>query len=679
MKKCGKMKSTRSISVKAVRSTAFFCGILELNVDLSRNHLLGKRKTTYYGNYPVYVGGLMVKHSQDVLIDKQELHELHRNYQTYKSLFAHYPGMMYLLDHNGLIQNINYFGDALSKHYNVTIKSKHYTNFILASEHDEVNHFFYKTLQGQVTHFNTVFLTPDQEPFEVELVNIPVYVDSEVKGVFTYVRDITEERAAAFALRESQEKYRLIAEHTSELIRLVNVESGIITYASPSHETILGFKTEEYTGHSFYEDIHPDDHDAVIHLLHSTKDKPAVAEFRRRHVNGNWITLEDRARSIPYGVNGERMNVVVSRDITEKKRAEQELQSTLKQLKDLKYALDESALVSVTDESGKITSVNEKFCEITEYTEGELLGQTHMILDSGYHPQSFFDEMDLQIQSGAVWKGEINNKTKHGNDFWVDTTVVPFTGDNGEPYQYVYIRKDITDRKRAEELLRTSDKLSVIGELAAGVAHEIRNPLTSLKGFTQILKSRLDSDSDQEFISIMLDELDRINMIVNEFMVLARPQALAHEKANLQDLLQNVLTLIETQATLNNVQIITRVIENIPNISCNENQIKQVLINVIKNSIEAMPHGGEIILSLFPVKNEVIIEVRDNGEGISNHQLTHLGEPFYTTKKKGNGLGLMICRRIVQNHQGTLLIDSKEGEGTVVKIKLPYRLSDESR
>lgn len=625
------------------------------------------------------MGGLLVKHSQDVLIDKHQLQELHINYQTYKSLFAHYPGMMYLLDHNGLIQNINLYGDWLSRHHNVKINKKHYTKFILSSEHDEVNHYFYETLKGKVTHFNTVFLTPDQEPFDVELINIPVYIDHKVSGVFTLVRDITEERAAAFALRESQEKYRLIAEHTSELIRLVKVESGVITYASPSHASILGFPTEKYTGRSFYEDIHPDDQEVGIHLLHSTKTEPSVAEFRRRHRNGTWITLEDRATSIPYGISGERMIVVVSRDITEKKRAEHELQRTLKQLKDLKYALDESALVSVTDEAGIISSVNDKFCEITEYSEEELLGQSHMILDSGYHPQSFFDEMDKQIQSGAVWKGEINNKTKNGNDFWVDTTIVPFIGENGLPYQYVYIRKDITDRKRAEELLRTSDKLSVIGELAAGVAHEIRNPLTSLKGFTQILKSRLNSESDQEFISIMLDELDRINMIVNEFMVLARPQALTHEKANLQDLIQNVLTLIETQATLNNVQIITRVIENIPDISCNENQIKQVLINVLKNSIEAMPEGGEIILSLFPIQDEVIIEVRDNGEGIPDHRLSHLGEPFYTTKKKGNGLGLMICRRIVQNHQGTLLIDSKEGEGTVVTIKLPHMLSNELR
>ena len=617
----------------------------------------------------------MVNHSENILIDKEQLHQLHRDFQKYESLFVHYPGMMYSLDLNGYVTDINQFGKRLSKNTNEDIFDNHYTKFILRSERDRVSKSFRLTCQGHVTHLQTTFLNEEGVPFDVELINIPMYIEKRVEGVFSIVRDISDQRATAVALRDSQEKYRLIAEHTSELIRLVHVEKEVVTYASPSHQNTLGFSPEYYTGKSIYDDVHPDDKNLVVNMLQNTNHYSAVAEFRRKHVDGSWVTLEDRATLIPYEISGERMLVVVSRDITEKKKSERELQNTLKQLKDLKYALDESALVSVTDEGGKITSVNEKFCEITGYSEAELIGSDHMILDSAYHPPLFFDEMWTQIQSGAVWKGEINNITKGGEDFWVDTTVVPFLDEEGVPYQYVYIRKDITDRKQAEELLRTSDKLSVIGELAAGVAHEIRNPLTSLKGFTQILKSRLSGESDQEFIKIMLSELDRINMIVNEFMVLARPQAVEHERTNILELVKNVLTLIETQAILNNVQIYTRVIDDIPEVTCNENQMKQVMINVLKNGIEAMPHGGEIILSLHTNNKEVIIEIKDSGIGIPEHQLVHLGEPFYTTKEKGNGLGLMICRRILQNHQGSFSIDSREGEGTVVTMKLPNEIA----
>ncbi|WP_270181555.1 PAS domain S-box protein [Alkalihalobacillus sp. CinArs1] len=618
----------------------------------------------------------MVKQSENILIEKHQLHELHREYEKYLSLFTHYPGMIYSLNLDGLVKNMNKFGEQFAHKSGETVINKHYTEFIIHQDREEVDKAFRDTLAGQITQIQTTLLHEVRVTVDVEIITIPVYIDNKIDGAFSIVRDITSERETAVALRESQEKYRLIAEHTSELISLVNVESDRVIYASPSHETILGHPPHYYLGESIELDVYPDDQRSIVDLLKDDPldHSPAVVEFRRKHADGSWLCLEDRATLIPAGVDSERTLVVVTRDITEKKEAERELKQTLKQLKDMKYALDESALVSITDKQGRITSVNNRFCKTSGYSKEELMGKEHKILDSGYHPPAFFHEMEKKIANGEVWKGEINNQKKDGEIFWVDTTVVPFLDDKGEPYQYVYIRKDITNRKQTEEFLRTSDKLSVIGELAAGVAHEIRNPLTSLKGFTQILKSRLSDESDQEFIKIMMSELDRINMIVNEFMVLARPQAVSFEKANILDLIENVLTLIETQAILNNVQIYTRLINTAPSITCSENQIKQVLINVMKNAIEAMPDGGEIVVSVYVDSKDIMIEVKDNGTGIPDHQLPHVGEPFYTTKKKGNGLGLMICRRIIQNHQGELTFESEEGIGTTVCIKLPIEL-----
>ncbi|MCA0987727.1 PAS domain S-box protein [Guptibacillus algicola] len=618
----------------------------------------------------------MVKQSENILIEKHQLHELHREYETYLSLFTHYPGMMFSLNLNGYITNMNGYGEQFAQQNGESVLNKHYTEFIIHADRKKVEEAFRNTLAGKISKLQTTLIHVTRNRVDVEIITIPIYINNKVDGAFSIVRDITLERKTAVALKESQEKYRLIAEHTSELISLVNVENDTVIYASPSHETILGYSPHYYLGRSITLDVYPGDKRSISNLLKNDPQdpSPAVVEFRRKHANGSWLCLEDRATLIPSGLDNERTLVVVTRDITEKKEAERELKQTLKQLKDMKYALDESALVSIADKRGKITSVNDKFCETSGYMKKELIGEEHMILDSGYHPESFFTEMRSKISKGEVWKGEINNKKKNGEVFWVDTTIVPFLDDEGEPYQYVYIRKDITNRKQTEEFLRTSDKLSVIGELAAGVAHEIRNPLTSLKGFTQILKSRLSDESDQEFIKIMMSELDRINMIVNEFMVLARPQAVTYEKANILDLIENVLTLIETQAILNNVQIFTRLIKTVPAITCSENQIKQVLINVLKNAIEAMPDGGEIVVSVYVDSTDIMIEVKDNGTGIPDHQLSHLGEPFYTTKKKGNGLGLMICRRIIQNHKGEMTFASEEGLGTTVAIKLPLDL-----
>ena len=244
-------------------------------------------------------------------------------------------------------------------------------------------------------------------------------------------------------------------------------------------------------------------------------------------------------------------------------------------------------------------------------------------------------------------------------------------------YIYKYVTKpfiqtvfrDISERKRGEELLIQSEKLSVIGQLAAGVAHEIRNPLTALKGFSQLIKQKF--SGSHEYINIMLTELDRINFIVNEFMVLAKPQELQFHEENIRDIINHVIPIIETQAILNNVGIITDFEEHSPVIRCDESQLKQVLINLIKNAIEAMPEGGIVKIQCRTQKKDVILQIIDQGAGIPPNLIKKLGEPFYTTKDKGTGLGLMVSYKIIENHGGKIFIESQLNRGSIVSIQLP--------
>jgi PAS domain S-box-containing protein len=235
------------------------------------------------------------------------------------------------------------------------------------------------------------------------------------------------------------------------------------------------------------------------------------------------------------------------------------------------------------------------------------------------------------------------------------------------------VGKDITEQKqRNDELLRKSDKLSLVGQMAAGIAHEIRNPLTSLKGFLQLIGSEQPNDK-REFFDIMLNELERINFIVGEFLILAKPHAVIFKEESIELLCRNVLTLLDTQAILNNVQIFMKVHPNIPFISCEKSQLKQVLINLIKNGIEAMTNGGNITIEIGPTDEQdfVFIRVIDQGCGIEEGKIPELGEPFYTTKEHGTGLGLMVCYKIIENHNGKMHIQSKVGEGTTIEILLP--------
>jgi len=241
---------------------------------------------------------------------------------------------------------------------------------------------------------------------------------------------------------------------------------------------------------------------------------------------------------------------------------------------------------------------------------------------------------------------------------------------NNEPAIQIIIR-DISERKKNEELLINSEKLYVAGQLAAGIAHEIRNPLTSLKGFLQLIVSG--RKSNNSYYDIMNAELDRIEDIVSELLMLSKPQVYELGYQDLRVMMRDTVTLLETQAILHNIALEAEYGTEPLWIYGVENQVKQVFINVIKNAIEAMSDGGAIGIKLSREHDSVVVRIRDEGPGIGEDQLAKMGQPFYTTKEKGTGLGLMVSYKIVDNHQGKIDVKSELGKGTLFEITLPFR------
>lgn len=231
--------------------------------------------------------------------------------------------------------------------------------------------------------------------------------------------------------------------------------------------------------------------------------------------------------------------------------------------------------------------------------------------------------------------------------------------------------KDITEKLEMEEQLRKSDTLNVIGELAAGIAHEIRNPMTALKGFIQLLEGSVKEDHTMYF-NVITTELSRIDSIINEFLILAKPQAVKFVEKDISQIMKETVDLLSAQAVLHNVQFSTYYEQNLPRVFCESNQMKKVFINIIKNAIEVMPKGGYITVSIQKESEQRIhISIGDEGTGIPAHKIKKLGEPFYTTKERGTGLGLMVTYKIIEEHKGTIEVESKLGEGTVFHIYLP--------
>lgn len=328
--------------------------------------------------------------------------------------------------------------------------------------------------------------------------------------------------------------------------------------------------------------------------------------------------------------------------------------------------------VVILDKWDKVISVNDAFEKTFGYTSNEMIG--HDVNELPFVPNDRRFETILNRSfaiSGEVIKGyETIRETKDRKELQVLLSCFPLLDENMEVDGWAVIIRDITEKKQAQELLIKSEKLSIAGELAAGIAHEIRNPITSIKGFLQLMQS---SNFEKKiYYDIMSSEIDRIEQILSELLMLAKPQAVHFARKDVTILIRDVVTLLGPQATLNNVQIITDFKTDIALIMCEENQIKQVCINFIKNAIDAMPDGGNLVIQLVSTLNqELIIRFIDEGSGIPEELISKLGQPFYTTKEKGTGLGFMVSKRIVENHQGTVTISSEIGKGTVIEVKLP--------
>ncbi|MEH7013284.1 ATP-binding protein [Neobacillus niacini] len=208
--------------------------------------------------------------------------------------------------------------------------------------------------------------------------------------------------------------------------------------------------------------------------------------------------------------------------------------------------------------------------------------------------------------------------------------------------------------------------------LTTGVAHEIRNPLTTIKGFVQLYNQE---DNSVEYSELLLNELERIETITSELLSLGKPLAIKRSRLNIRELIENTVDLLSLQVSMNNIQFILSVEDSPIFITCEKNQLKQVFLNIIKNAIEAMNEGGEIHISLRKSSDDAcIISFKDMGCGIPEELLPRLGEPFYTLKEKGTGLGLMICHKIIKLHSGSIFYQSKVNEGTLVEISIPLAI-----
>ena len=386
-----------------------------------------------------------------------------------------------------------------------------------------------------------------------------------------------------------------------------------------------------------------------------------------------------------------------SSGITASDVAEQDLEASLREIKNLRAALDEHAIVAITNSQGRITYVNEKFCAISKYSREELLGQDHRIINSGFHSKEFMRDLWATIGKGRVWKGEIRNRAKDGSYYWVDTTLVPFLDADGRPCQYVALRTDITANKLVEEqirqlnnelaervLERTRQLEAANKELEAfscSVSHDLRAPLRHISGFANLLtKSSVDlPETTRRHIGIIADSARQMGRLIDDLLVFSRMARAEMRKSevDMDPLLEETLLALNPDTAGRDI-VWKR--EPLPVVLADASMLRQALINLVSNAIKyTRPRNPAVIEigCLNETTEETVFFVRDNGVGFDMQyadklfgvfQRLHLDEDF-----EGTGIGLANVRRIIGRHGGRTWGEGKLDAGATFYFSLPRK------
>ncbi len=452
---------------------------------------------------------------------------------------------------------------------------------------------------------------------------------------------------------------------------------GLIESINPAAEKMLGYSSQEVLGLKTLETFCDFSEELHQHVLFSKTPHRRQSRNLKEMESGALISGSQTIRCYHTRRDGMRIPVqltltpirgpedlvvgflAISRDITEVIRAE----SQLKQVID---ALNASAIVATTDVRGKIIEVNETFCKITGYNRDELIGQSHRIINSGYHESDFFKKMWQQIQSGKVWTGEIQNRKKSGELYWVHTVISPLYDEFGKMDRFLAIRFDITERKKSELSVIQSARMASLGEMAGGIAHEINNPLAVIRSRSDLLlRSSLQGNLDPIKLQTDLKKIastsDRIAKIILGLRTFSRDSSAEKSQvSNLQSILDESVDLC--QQTFKNKGISLKIQNHIEKpVLCRPLQMSQVLVNLLNNSMDAISGLNEkwIEIETSDQGEQVVIRVTDSGNGIPKEIVHKIMQPFFTTKEvgKGTGMGLSISKGMIEGQGGKFYYD----------------------
>lgn len=476
----------------------------------------------------------------------------------------------------------------------------------------------------------------------------------------------------------SKDRFLQIINASSAIFYTRDVHGGSVTFMGSNVEQ-LGYVPDQFVSDQNFwaERIHEEDRESVREALASLIQfgrESLELTYRFKRADGRAIWTRDRMKVIrsESGVPSEVIGFW--RDIDAEANA-----SHMANL--LHDVLDRTAIVAKTDRAGKIVSVNDNFCKISGYSREELIGKDHRLVNSGFHSHEFFQVLWKRISSGNIWRGEIKNRRKDGSHYWVDSTIAPIFNRRNQIEGYIALRVDVTARKVAEEGLVASSKMASLGEMAAGIAHEVNNPLTVVHGkaaqmIRMIEAGKATPEAIRQSFETIVETTERIAKIIKGLRAFSRnAEDDPFHQVGLREVVNDALNLCSQRFKVYGVRIDVDEVPQVE-IKCRSVQISQVLLNLLNNAFDAVEALDEkwVRLRFETDVSRVRILVTDSGRGIPPHVASKMMHPFFTTKElgKGTGIGLSLSRGIVETHGGKLLYD-QASPNTCFVVELPLR------
>jgi PAS domain S-box-containing protein len=415
----------------------------------------------------------------------------------------------------------------------------------------------------------------------------------------------------------------------------------------------------------FYSLLAPDSPLPPLHML-PVNGRRTEAEAKLRLPDGGTVDTVLYIRRTQD--DGQDLFYIVGRDVSEERRRELDL---LRFSNVVHFTVNP---IQITDARGKIIYVNPAFERATGFTKEELLGRNPNVISSGKYSREFWAKTWAVISAGKVWTGEVENRRKDGSPLYTQVLISPIIDAKGGVVGYLGTHRDITDQKALEQQLMHSQKMESIGTLAAGIAHEVGNPLASISSVVQVLMRTVSDQFARDKLGLVQSQVHRITKIIRDLVDFSRPSNYEMRATDVVKILTDAVEIVKMGKKAKQITFVTHVRRQIPLLSLVPDQISQVFINILLNAVDAMQGREGTITTDFERDNDnVRVAITDNGCGITADDLSKIFEPFFTTKPvgEGTGLGLWVSYGIIKSFRGDISVQSVEGKGTSFVVVLP--------